>query len=130
MQTLTLANKLTDLALENGGATLTLDGEEVTDGYLIGGGIIKDGDALYTFRLEGLERNAIAGKLFLALSLSRKQLKEFQAVGIWFNDGVAYLDAVTIERNFIKAVTKGLSRKQQAIGGLEKETYTEYSLNN
>jgi hypothetical protein len=124
-----LADTLAEEAINNGGATLTLNGETVTDGYIIGGGIIKDGDALA--KIDAAESNRmIAARIYLTLLRNRKELQNLDGIGVWLNDGVIYLDAITIERNFIKAVTKGLSRQQQAIGGLVNGVYTEYNLDN
>ena len=129
MKTITyeLADKLTAAAYNNGGATFTLDGKEVTNGYCIGGGIIADGDALYRIDATQYPR-AVAGQIFMVLKAYRNKLQEFDAVGIWLSDGIIYLDAVTIESDFIRAVVKGLSRQQQAIGQLDKGTYIEHQL--
>ena len=124
-----LADTLAEEAINNGGATLTLNGETVKDGYIIGGGIIKDGDALA--KIDAAESNRmIAARIYLTLLRNRKELQNLDGIGVWLNDGVIYLDAITIEANFIKAVTKGLSRQQQAIGGLVNGVYTEYNLDN
>lgn len=124
-----IAKALTVKALTNGGATLDGEGNPITDGFLIGGGIIKDGDALAKIKVTDNAR-LIEARIYWSLIQNRNQLADFTAIGVWLQDDIIYLDAVTVEADFIKAVAKGLTRKQQAIGGLAKGVYTEYSLNN
>ena len=115
-------------AIADGGATMsTTDGSPIRNGYTIGGGILKTADALATFPISLGER-AIRNGIYLELLKSGEELKEFEAVGIWVSNGVVYLDAVTVESNFIKAVVTGLTRKQQAIGSLKGGQYEEIGL--
>ena len=120
-----LADKLTELAIANGGATLsTTDASEIRNGYTIGGGILKTADALAEIPAS-LTATEIRNKIYFSLMLAAEELQGFQAVGVWVSKGVVYLDAVTIESNFIKAVVTGLTRKQQAIGSLKNGAYEE-----
>jgi hypothetical protein len=122
-----LADKLTQLAIDNGGATLsTSDASEIRNGYTIGGGILKTADALAEIPAS-LNAKAIRSQIYISLMLASEELKEFQAVGVWVSNGIVYLDAVTIESNFIKAIVTGISRKQQAIGSLKNGAYEEIS---
>lgn len=125
--TMELADKLAADAIQNGGGTIGSDGQPIQNGYLIGGGIIKDGDALA--KIEEANERMLAARIYMTLIKNRKELQTFNAIGVWQQDGTTYLDAVTIETNFIKALAKGYSRKQQAIGQLEAGVYTEHTLN-
>lgn len=115
-------------AIADGGATMsTTDGSPIRNGYTIGGGIVKTADALATFPLS-LGARAIRNGIYMELMASGEELKEFEAVGIWVSNGVVYLDAVTVESSFIKAVITGIQRKQQAIGSLKAGAYEEVGL--
>lgn len=120
-----LAAKLAKATIENGGATLsTATGEAVQNGYTIGGGILYTADAMAEIPADAED---LEHRIFWELATS-KGLENFEAVGTWLADGVIYLDAVTVERNFIKAAVLGISRKQQAFGELKNGSYTEHKV--
>lgn len=131
MEQKTISQQLADqlaAAIKDGGATLSSKtAEPILNGYCIGGGILKTADALATFPVSLGER-AIRNGIYLEILKTKEELKEFDAVGIWVQDGLVYLDAVTVESNFIKAVITGIQRKQQAIGSLKGGDFEEIPL--
>jgi hypothetical protein len=123
-----IARELTKLTIASGGqgATVSLkDGKAIKNGYLIGGGIINTKDALAEIKYnQGIMD--IISEIEFELATEGDKLEKFEAVGTWVVNGVLYLDAVTVEGSFIKAIVKGIERKQQAIGELKNGSYTEH----
>lgn len=125
-----IARELTKLTIASGGngASIYLaDGKPVKNGYTIGGGIINTKNALAEINYnQGIM--GIISDIEFYLSIEGDKLKKFEAVGTWVVNGVLYLDAVTVEESFIKAIVAGIARKQEAIGQLENGRYTEHAV--
>jgi hypothetical protein len=131
MEIYEIARELVKLTIASGGngATVSLkDGKAIKNGYTIGGGIINTKDALAEIDYNQQNIMDIIADIEFELATEGDKLEKFEAVGAWVVDGTLYLDAVTIESDFIKAIVKGISRKQQAIGSLTNGSYTEHKV--
>jgi hypothetical protein len=125
MQTKQLAEMVSALMASQDGFTITADGKPLQRGYVVGGLVRRDGDALAKLKqpTSAADYQELTNTTAELIEQHRELIEQGAALGGWRQGNTISLDLVTIHESGRQAAKVARQRDQIALGIIEGYRY-------